>query len=119
MKEVVDVVEFIENQMDEMKIVPKAWKGCMVPTIDAFREMPVFRSLVWMDEGVFKGGKWHFNADHADYEPILIDRNTASLMVQAYDAASPESRKLLDKLIASRGTFCHLAETLWGKASFK
>jgi len=117
--ETVDVVEFIENQMDEMKIKPKAWKSCMVPTIDAFRDMPIFRSLVWLDEGTFKGDKWYFNGAHADYEPILIDRNTASLLVQAYDLASPASKKILDSKIVDRATFCQLAEWIWTKATFK
>ncbi len=119
MTEAVDVVEFIETQMDEMKILPKAWKGCMIPTIEIFRDMPVFRSLVWEDEGTFKGDKWHFNEAHADYEPILIDRNTVNLLVQAYDMASEGSKRILLLQMADRARFVHLAEWLWSKATFK
>lgn len=117
--ETVDVCEFVETQMDEMKILPKGWKFCKVPTIENLRTMNGMAVLVWPNEGKFVKDIWHFNEEHAGFEPILIDRNSARLFVQAYDLASDGSKLILAKKLTTRGQFCFMVEWLWSKATFK
>lgn len=73
-------------------------------------------ALVWPEEGSFnQDGKWSFNAEHKDFEPLLVDIQTANLLCTVYNALSKDEtrRKFRDWIRESRGKFAHLVEKSW------
>lgn len=98
------------------------WKDCVIVSLDTIRkiaETKSFKSLVWPDEGRMINGKWQFNESHEGFQPLLIDLNSARLMMQAYNGSSVDVRGKIETLIKSRGGFIKLSEVLWKHATFK
>ena len=107
--------------------VEEAIAHCHLASFDLFKEMAEQKcslSVVWADEGEFnEDGLWVFNAAHTEptkFEPLIVDFNTAGLLVHLHDALKPENqvkhRDFLDN--DNRGRFAHLVEMCWSRASY-
>jgi hypothetical protein len=73
------------------------------------------KAFVWPDEGMFKGQTWHFNDAHKDeFEPLLIDKISASMMIKLHDALEkPENQAKFQEWIGKgRGHFGKLWEMI-------
>lgn len=70
------------------------------------------KAFVWPDEGRFKRtGSFEFNEDHQDFQPLLIDKITASMMLKLHDSLNNENQeKFKDWVSKGRGQFAFLWE---------
>ena len=86
-------------------------------SIDALKEIMAVGPLrfVWPEEcEEAKSGGWMFNIDHDDFQPLLVDAYTASMLVQIHDKLSPERQgRFADQLEKSRGYFGYWIESGW------
>ena len=92
----------------------KLFEGCAVATFDKLKEAADgnAQAFVWPDEGRFtRHGNWTFNDDHKDFEPLLVDRTSASMMVTLHDALSAENQEKFRTWVGlGRGQFAALWE---------
>ena len=108
------------RRMMTLNSEPKKWKECSVANLDTIRkiaESKSFTSLVWEKEGRMVGKKWQFDENHKDFQPLLLDLNSARLIIQAYTGA-PALRMKIEQLIGTRAGFIKLSEILWKNAKF-
>lgn len=75
------------------------------------------RPFVWPEEGAFsEKGKWSFNEEHEEFEPLWVDPTTASLLVKVHDALNEVNAvRFAARLGESRGWFGGLVEHAWGR----
>lgn len=66
-------------------------------------------AFVWPDEGSFfeDGMTWAFNDDHAEFQPLLVDRIAAQMITAVHEAlSSDENKAKLRRLVENdRGGF--------------
>jgi cytochrome c556 len=91
-----------------------SWRNCTMASFEALAEAANgnARVFVWPDEGEFRGKTWHFNDQHRDeFEPLLIDQVTASMMKTLHDALNETNQaKFKDWVGKGRGHFAKLWE---------
>lgn len=86
------------------------WLNCTLASFETLKEAASGNAkvFVWPDEGEFKGQTWHFNDAHrGKFEPLLIDKISADMMIAAHDAISkPENQQKFEDWIGKgRGHF--------------
>ena len=91
-----------------------------IVSIDALRRIVKERQhsfFVWPEEGSFDPkGKFNFNAEHKDYEPLMIDTFSASHMVRAYDAVKESNQTKMSEWIGkSRAHFAKMHQISFSK----
>jgi hypothetical protein len=70
------------------------------------------KAFVWPGEGEFtRTGSFAFNAHHRDFQPLLIDRVSASMMRALHDALNEANQARLKTFVAAdRGHFGYVWE---------
>lgn len=102
------------------KSAGKTWANCQFATIDVVRdvrERKQMAHLVWPEEGEFlPSGNFKFNEEHSDYEPLMLDMQTANVLMTCYAALTkPDTvAKVVDWIAKSRGHFAKIVEIGWG-----
>ena len=91
------------------------WTNVTLASFDALQKVAEGNatSFVWADEGRFKStGSFEFNEAHNDFQPLLIDRVSAQMMLKIFSALEkPENQtKFKDWISKHRGTFGALWE---------
>ena len=92
------------------------WPNAVLASFEVLKQSAQshqFKGLVWPDEGEFHGEAWIFNEAHAgEYEPLVLDIITASMMLALHDALEkPENQAKFKEWIGkSRGHFAKLHE---------
>jgi len=78
------------------------------------------KAFVWPDEGEFRGGDWHFNDEHrGQYEPLIIDPQTAKAMTVIHDSLSPRNQATFAGHVSKgRGHFGVCFEFSWKHVRF-
>lgn len=115
--EAVDPYEITEPDR-EMGLLPKKWKNVVLATWELIREIAEernSRAFVWPDEGEFNGDTFRFNEKHEGFEPLIIDIQTANVMVAVHDGLEkPQNKtKFEDWVGKGRGHFGSLVELSW------
>ncbi|MCH8476132.1 MAG: hypothetical protein LAT55_13000 [Opitutales bacterium] len=65
-------------------------------------------AFVWPDEGSFnRAGEWGFNDKHPQFQPLMIDKTSASMLIAVYERLSkPENAEKLRRMVVKdRGSF--------------
>lgn len=96
----------------------KAWNDVWVANFDLLKKIAdgdVGCTLfVWPDEGSFDEtdlSKWFFNSEHSKFEPLMIDRFSANVMMTVYNALGDRQRSDFRKRIEMcRGNFALVYE---------
>lgn len=90
------------------------WRDCTLASMDALRQAANgnARAFVWPDEGRFKRtGSFEFNGAHAEFQPLLIDKISADMMLALHDALNEANQaKFTDWIGKGRGYFGALWE---------
>lgn len=99
----------------EKRLPPSAsFRNCTIASFEMLEEAADGRAkaFIWPDEGAFtKAGNFRFNADHSDFEPLLIDKLSASMMLTLYRALNETNQKIFRQWVtAGRGEFAALFE---------
>lgn len=70
------------------------------------------QAFVWIDEGRFKRtGSFEFNAQHHDFQPLLVDKISAQMIVALHDVLKPENQAKIQTWVGkSRGHFAMIWE---------
>lgn len=92
-----------------------SWRNCTLGSFEALKDAASgnAKAFVWPDEGEFRGSTWHFNDAHrGEYEPLLIDKITADMMLKLHDALEKETNqaKFQEWIGKGRGHFGKLWE---------
>lgn len=96
---------------------------CEFPSMDRLRTMvekAFSTAFVWKDEGKFnEDGVFVFNEGSAHFEPLLVDFNTANVLVLVHDALNPVNQRKFEDFIHAddRGRFGQLVEMSWQAAT--
>ena len=99
-------------------------RHCEFPSVDRLRamvEMKFSLAFVWKDEGEFnEDGKFVFNEENANFEQLLVDFNTANMLVLIHDALNPENQRKFEDFIHTddRGRFGQLVEMGWQATTY-
>lgn len=97
---------------------------CEFPSMDRLRTMAEKKfseAFIWKDEGEFnEDGVFVFNEEHAHFEPLLVDFNTANMLVLLHDALNPENQQKFEDFIHNddRGRFGQLVEMGWAATTY-
>ncbi|MEJ6846813.1 hypothetical protein V3589_11410 [Sinorhizobium fredii] len=90
------------------------WRNCTLASWPGLRDAAEgnAKAFVWADEGRFKKtGTFEFNQRHAEFQPLLIDKVSASMMVKLHDALNAANQaKFEDWVGKDRGHFAALWE---------
>jgi hypothetical protein len=86
------------------------WRNCTTASWPALVEAANgdAKAFVWPDEGRFKRtGSFTFNIAHSGFQPLLIDKITADMILALHNALQkPENQaKLRDWIARGRGQF--------------
>ena len=80
--------------------------------------VPVAESLE--DACTFMDGNWGFGdfrtvpEEEYERERLLVDMQTANVMVMVYDALKPETRVKADRLMLTKSGFLKVSKVAWG-----
>jgi hypothetical protein len=112
MARVVDALDLGEL---EGKLSPThLYRNCTRASYEALVDASVgnAKAFVWPDEGNFNAaGNFRFHADHEGFQPLLIDKVSASMMLTLYRALNEPNQKRFREFVgAGRGEFAHLFE---------
>jgi hypothetical protein len=123
MTEVLDPVEYgtyLEENRDMQVAVGKKWKNCHFPSLDLLKNWTGHGYLVWENEGKFDAkGNFQFFENFSGYEPLLVDLNSARLIVQIVESTQAGSEVFETKAKQQRSSFVRLANFCWKFASFR
>ncbi len=73
-----------------------------------------YASLVWPDEGEFRGKDFVFNAEHEDFDAITLDSFTSSAIVKVYEALNADNQKAVEKMLKqNRVRFMKFIDFCW------
>jgi hypothetical protein len=91
------------------------WKNVTLASFEALQKVAEGNatSFVWGDEGRFKStGSFEFNGDHKDFQPLLIDKVSAQMMLTLHGALEkPENKAKFETWVGKcRGHFGYLFE---------
>lgn len=85
----------------------------------AIKEKAGLKCFVWPDEGEFVNGKFVFNHQHQDFEPLMIDVQTANLLVKTYKVIAPHNQARMRRLTAKcRGNFGMIVDVCWKHSNY-
>jgi hypothetical protein len=117
-------VNTIYNHDQDLRFLKKPWTGSKFCTLDRIRSIAEGNrptgGFVWPDEGEFRGSVWYFNENHEGFEPLLIDRISASAIITVYDALNEANKaKMKEWLAKSRGHFGKMYEISMEKVTVK
>ncbi len=116
--EIIDPVTF-DVDHDHGTTTGKKWKDCKFITMDVLAAWNGFGYLVWPEEGQFDAkGNFQFFDHFPNFEPLLVDRNSASLVLQLAKASPGVMAMLTGKAMEERVWFLAVAKTAWKYASF-
>jgi hypothetical protein len=118
-------VNTIYNHDQDLRFLKKPWTGVNLCSFEQIRSIANGNKpsggFTWPDEGAFKKSRWYFNENHEGFEPLVIDRITATALVTIYDALENQANK--DKLARwvglSRGHFAKMYEFAMEKVTVK
>lgn len=87
--------------------VKSKWYDVVLFSMKAFLDQSDKVYYVWPEEGSFdKKGRWSFNEEHKDFEPLLVDSYSRSAVLVVFNAVNNENAtKLAGMLSADRGKF--------------
>lgn len=92
----------------------RGWQNCTLASFEALQTAAAgdAQMFVWPDEGEFRGEVWLFNEAHeAEFEPLLIDRTSAAMMMALHDALSETNAARFREWVGKhRGNFGALWE---------
>ena len=120
METVIDPLEYateLEFNRDTQVAVGKKWKDCKFPSMEVLKNWNGHGYLVWPEEGKFDS-KGNFQFFEKFSEPLLVDRNSASLVLQLANASPGAMAMLTGKAMEERAWFVAVAKTAWGHATF-
>ena len=104
----VEDLEMMQLMMDEAKFA----------SFDLLRESvktSSFKVFVWPNEGAFIMGVFSFNSKHQQTEPMLVDMNTANMLLTLYEALDREAQIKMESAIkCSRERFVQTVAVGWG-----
>lgn len=87
-------------------------------TLESVRKVVAERQhirLVWPEEGEFVKGGFKFNAEHHDFQPLILDTMTANMLCKVHEAVKPEPQaKVTEWIQRSRGHFAKIVQIGWG-----
>jgi len=92
---------------------------CEFPSMDRLRAMVEKKfsaAFVWKDEGEFnQDGVFVFNETNAHFEPLLVDFNTANVLMLMHDALNPVNQRKFENFVHAddRGRFGQLVTMAW------
>lgn len=118
-----DVMDPLSIGEHEENDTARSWTNCTLASYEALREIVdkgQYKAFVWPDEGRFtRTGRWVFNGKHKKFQPLLIDRTSAKVMLAVYDALSEQRNrdKFVDWVRRGRGTFGAMVEFAYKKVS--
>jgi len=77
-------------------------------------------AFVWPEEGAFFDELWHFNEQHVEFAPLIVDIQTANLLITLRAALTWDRNALkFDRMIqANRASFARIVEYCWTKAKW-
>ena len=99
----------------------KTYDGCVIASyanVKAIVDDGQYYAFVWPNEGEIVNGVFVFNdRHHADgYEPLLVDRWTASTVVAAHAKVNPDTAARIEQIVTrSRGHFARLVDILFNE----
>ena len=120
MQNVIDPLEYsqyLEFNRDDQVAVGKKWKDCHFPSLELLKSWTGHGYLVWPDEGVFDLKK-NFQFFEKNFEPLLVDLNSARLLVQLTEMSEAGAEIFKTKAMKHRHYFVKLAEICWKHAAF-
>ena len=97
---------------------------CEFPSMDRLRAMAEKKfsvAFVWKDEGEFnEEGVFTFNEANAHFEPLLVDFNTANVLILLHDALKPTNQRRLANFVRNddRGRFGQLMDMGWRATTY-
>lgn len=103
---------------------PRKHKKCHGITVETFSLETLLTgdglaAYVWPHEGEWVKGGFVFHDDYADFEPLLVDAGTRSLLKQIHEKLNDDARaKMEEKLAKNRGIFGKVVEWAWSIAKY-
>jgi hypothetical protein len=116
--EILDPIKF-DVDHDRGSTNGKKWKNCKYVSMDVLNNWNGFGYLVWPEEGEFDTkGNFQFFDHFPNFEPLLVDRNSAKLVIELAKVSPGANAMLTGKAMEERCWFLAVAKTAWKFASF-
>lgn len=114
----------IREELDRQREVALQLRHCHLASYELLQQMvehTCSMTFVWPDEGDFDtDGIFAFHEAHAHFEPLVIDFNTANMLILLHDALNLENQRKFENFINgdNRGRFGQLVEMGWERTTY-